>query len=83
MFPVVDAEVVQQRPEMGDELAALREALPVRLLVAVGRGVEQRLHPQERQHLPGVIGAPRALMRRRPQLTAKLPPKNTPVQKLL
>jgi len=65
-LPPVDAEVVEQGPEVGDELAALREALQVRLHVAVRRGVEQRLHPEKSQHLPGVRAAPpRTLMIRK------------------
>ena len=56
-LPLVDAEVVEQGPEVGDELAALRQEPHVPLRVAVRRGVEQRLHPQQRQHLPGVAAA--------------------------
>lgn len=46
--------VAYKKKKVGDELAALRQEPHVPMCVAVRRGVEQRLHPQECQHLPRV-----------------------------
>jgi hypothetical protein len=52
---LADVKVVEQDPDMGDELTTVLEVLHVRLNIAVRRRADQNPYPHKCYSLPGIF----------------------------
>jgi len=69
--PLVDAGVIEQSPEMRDELTTLRQMLQVLLHLVRRHCVHQCLHPEFRQQFPPISSSRHACVESLPHLDTR------------